>query len=110
MSHRAINRLVCNTDYIALQPADRVAQASNFCFDAATFEIWGALLHGARLVYIGRDTLLSPWSLGEQIHALGISVLFLRPLCSTCWPAKHPQRSVRCDISCSVARPPTPAW
>src|SRR5262249_7026309 len=36
--HRAIVRLVCNTDYVQLQPADRVAQASNSSFDAATFE------------------------------------------------------------------------
>nr|VFK57073.1 MAG: AMP-binding enzyme [Candidatus Kentron sp. TC] len=52
ISHRAVNRLVFNTNYIELSSDDVVAQASNVSFDAATFEIWGALLHGARLVGI----------------------------------------------------------
>ena len=38
--HRGVVRLVCNTNYIACAPPDRVAQASNASFDAATFEIW----------------------------------------------------------------------
>ena len=45
--HRAINNLVLNTDYINLTANDRIAQASNISFDAATFEIWGALLNGS---------------------------------------------------------------
>ena len=48
--HRAISRLVLNTDYVQLGPSDRIAQASNASFDAATFEIWGALLNGAQLI------------------------------------------------------------
>ena len=43
ISHRAVNRLVWNTNYVKLESSDRVAQASNCSFDAATFEIWGAL-------------------------------------------------------------------
>ena len=46
VTHRGVNRLVCNTDYIDIEPTDRFAQASVVSFDAATFEIWGALLHG----------------------------------------------------------------
>ena len=46
VSHRAITRLVCNTNYVGFQPDDVVAFASNLGFDAATFEIWGALLNG----------------------------------------------------------------
>jgi non-ribosomal peptide synthetase component F len=56
---RAVNRLVCNTNYIKLDQSDRVAQASNFAFDAATFEIWGALVHGAQLVIMTKDVVLS---------------------------------------------------
>jgi non-ribosomal peptide synthetase component F len=37
--HRAVNRLVANCDYVRLGPEDVVAQVSNCCFDAATFEI-----------------------------------------------------------------------
>ena len=75
--HRAVNRLVCNANYVQLEPADKVAQSSNISFDAATFEIWGALLHGAQLVGISRDVALSPQDFAAQIRQQGISVLFL---------------------------------
>jgi amino acid adenylation domain-containing protein len=75
--HRAINRLVFNTNYIEIAPEDRMALASNSAFDAATFELWGALLRGARLVGIGREVALSPRDLAAEIEAQGISVMFL---------------------------------
>ena len=58
--HRAVARLVLGTSYIDLGPGDRVAQASNATFDAATFEIWGALLTGGTVVGLGREQTLSP--------------------------------------------------
>jgi len=75
--HRAVNRLVLNTNYIEITPADRVAQASNASFDAATFEVWGALLNGAQLVVIGRDTILSMTDFAQEIRRRGVTVLFL---------------------------------
>ncbi|PZU94481.1 MAG: non-ribosomal peptide synthetase [Pseudanabaena sp.] len=75
--HRAVNRLVINTDYIKLSPRDRVAQASNIAFDAATFEIWGALLNGAKLIGIPKEILLSPHKLAKQIRQQQITTLFL---------------------------------
>lgn len=77
VTHRAVNRLVCNTNYIKLEPTDKVAQSSNISFDAATFEIWGALVHGAQLVGISRDVALSPQDFAAQIQQQEISVLFL---------------------------------
>ena len=77
ITHRAINRLIFNTNYIQVDPVDRVAQASNASFDAATFEIWGALLHGARLVGIPKNVVLSPLDLAAQIREQEVSVLFL---------------------------------
>jgi amino acid adenylation domain-containing protein len=77
VTHRAVNRLVLNTDYVELTAADRVAQASNSSFDAATFEIWGALLHGAQLVGISQDVLLAPKRFAEEIRTRKISVMFL---------------------------------
>ena len=75
--HRAINRLVVNADYVQLETTDRVAQASNANFDAATFEIWGALIHGARLVGVSKDVLLSAPLLAEHVRHHGINVMFL---------------------------------
>jgi amino acid adenylation domain-containing protein len=77
INHRAINRLVCNTNYVELRASDCVAQAANSAFDAATFEIWGALLHGARLAIVSRDVSISPQEFAEYIRAQGVSVLFL---------------------------------
>ena len=77
VSHRAVNRLVINTDYVQVTPSDVMAQASNVSFDAATFEIWGALLNGARLVLIGKDTLLSPQSFSTAIERHAITTVFL---------------------------------
>ncbi len=75
--HRAVNRLVINTNYIALDQSDVVAQTSNCCFDAATFEIWGALLNGARLVVLSKDLTLSPASFLKEIKQRGITTLWL---------------------------------
>jgi non-ribosomal peptide synthetase component F len=58
--HGAVSRLVCDQNYIQLTSTDVIGQASNVSFDVATFEIWGALLHGATLVGIKKDIALSP--------------------------------------------------
>ena len=75
--HRAIVRLVRDTNYITLGPADRIAQVSNCAFDAATFEIWGALLNGACLDIISRHVVLSPDALAEALEARRITALFV---------------------------------
>ena len=77
VNHQAVNRLVKNTNYIHLTPDDRIAQAANIAFDAATFEIWGALLNGAKLVIITKSVLLSPQEFAVNIRDRQISVLFL---------------------------------
>ena len=75
--HRGITRLVVNNDYAPFEPDDVVAFASNVCFDAATFELWGAVLNGATLVITPRDVLLSPTALAAHLAAHRVTVLFL---------------------------------
>ncbi|MET0851317.1 MAG: amino acid adenylation domain-containing protein, partial [Candidatus Rokuibacteriota bacterium] len=73
----SVIRLVRDTNYVALSPADTVAQASNVAFDAATFEIWGALLNGARLAVVPRAALLSPPLLAGELRRHGVTCAFL---------------------------------
>lgn len=75
--HRAVLRLVRHTNYVEIGPEDVVGLASNASFDALTFELWGALLNGARLEIVGSEERLSPGALTERIEAAGISVLLL---------------------------------
>ncbi|HEY0737422.1 MAG TPA: amino acid adenylation domain-containing protein [Herpetosiphonaceae bacterium] len=81
ITHRGIARLVCNTDYIQLTPDDRVAQASNTAFDAATFEIWGTLLTGARIVIIDREMALAPHLFAAVLQEQQITTAFM----TTAW-------------------------
>jgi amino acid adenylation domain-containing protein len=74
---QAVSRLVLRTDYAQLSSADRIAQVSNCSFDAATFEIWGALLNGARLVNIDHEILLSPQQLAGELECHQITTLLL---------------------------------
>jgi amino acid adenylation domain-containing protein/FkbH-like protein len=75
--HRAVNRLVLKTNYIALDATDRIAQVSNISFDAATFEIWGALLNGGQLRGISADVALSPKDFARELREQGITAMFL---------------------------------
>src|ERR1700754_89216 len=77
VTHRAINRLLRNTNYVQLNESDRIAQVSNAAFDAATFEIWGALVHGAQLVGLAKETALSPVEFKRAIAEQYVSAMFL---------------------------------
>jgi natural product biosynthesis luciferase-like monooxygenase protein len=52
-----------------------VAQVINLSFDPITIEIWGALLHGARLVIIPQEILLDPERYAATIREEGITIL-----------------------------------
>ncbi|MEH2068924.1 MAG: amino acid adenylation domain-containing protein [Nostoc sp.] len=75
--HRSVVRLVKETNYVSISAQDVIAQASNYAFDAATFEIWGALLNGARLVGVSKELAILPKDFAAFIKAQTISVLFL---------------------------------
>ena len=48
--HSGIVRLICNNEYCQFGSSRVFLQFAPPTFDTATFEIWGALLHGARLI------------------------------------------------------------
>lgn len=75
--HRAVVRLVCDNAFARIAATDKVGQGSNCAFDAATFEIWGALLNGATLVGLENDVMLSSAALARVIGERGVTVLFV---------------------------------
>ncbi|NMO19519.1 non-ribosomal peptide synthetase, partial [Pyxidicoccus fallax] len=49
-THRNVLRTLFGVDYAHLGPDETLLQLAPIAFDASTLEVWGALLHGARLV------------------------------------------------------------
>jgi amino acid adenylation domain-containing protein len=50
--HRGIVRLVSDCNFLSLGPDEVVLHLAPLSFDASTFELWGALLNGGKLVII----------------------------------------------------------
>lgn len=75
--HRAILRLVCNSDFVSFETDDVMAQHSNVAFDAVSFEVWGPLLNGATIVMFRRDQTLNAETFAELLQKEKISILFL---------------------------------
>ncbi|MCX5331783.1 amino acid adenylation domain-containing protein [Streptomyces sp. NBC_00140] len=74
--HRAVLNLVHEPNYVTLDGHDRILQLAPVAFDAATFEIWGALLNGARLEMAPAGPLGAD-ALGGLLRERGITVLWL---------------------------------
>ncbi len=74
--HRGVVRLVRNTNYVQLGSEERVLQLAPISFDASTFEIWGALLNGGRLVVMAAGP-FAPEELGAVIEQHGVTTLWL---------------------------------
>ncbi len=77
ITHKGVIRLVKNTNYIQFESEESVGQVSNASFDAVTFEVWGALLNGSKLIIAEQETLLSPISFKEWIKSKNITTMFM---------------------------------
>ncbi|MEH7653431.1 non-ribosomal peptide synthetase, partial [Bacillus safensis] len=75
--HRNIVRVVKNTNYIDITKDDNVLQLSSYSFDGATFDIFGALLNGAKLIIAPKETMLNISTLADLIKNQRISVMFI---------------------------------
>ncbi|MFE2285951.1 amino acid adenylation domain-containing protein [Streptomyces sp. NPDC059443] len=74
--HRSIARLVFGARFAPLDETSRLLQLAPVIFDAATFEIWGALLRGGTCV-LYPDGFVRLSQLGQVIRTHGVTVLFL---------------------------------
>src|SRR5205085_7075195 len=74
--HRAVIRLVRKPNFCELRAEDIFLQLAPMSFDASTFEIWGALLNGARLVLFPPH-LPTLEELGRTIEDQKITILWL---------------------------------
>ncbi|WPW26728.1 amino acid adenylation domain-containing protein [Streptomyces atratus] len=76
VTHQGVCRLVRDGDYADFGPDETFLQLCALTFDPATFEIWGALLNGGRLVIHEPGTLSLP-DLAECIKREGVTTLWL---------------------------------
>jgi amino acid adenylation domain-containing protein len=73
----AVLRLALGGGELTVLGQDRVVQAGPIAFDASTFEIWGALLNGARLCVATRDEVLDPDAFAARLNRFQATVLWL---------------------------------
>ncbi|NBD14538.1 non-ribosomal peptide synthetase, partial [Corallococcus silvisoli] len=74
--HRGITRLVLGSSFMRFGPEETWLQFAPIAFDASTLELWGALLHGAKLVLAPPRT-LSLEELAAQLRHHRVTVLWL---------------------------------
>ncbi|MCE4540810.1 amino acid adenylation domain-containing protein, partial [Pelomonas sp. P7] len=76
VEHRNVLRLVINNPFVLIGPGDCLAHCSNSSFDATTWEVWGALLNGARVDIAPQELVLSPARLREYLLRSGATAAF----------------------------------
>ena len=74
--HQGVVRLVKQTDYVSFSDKEVFLQVAPISFDAATFEIWGCLLNGGRLIIFPSHT-PSINEIGQVIEQYQVTTLWL---------------------------------
>ena len=80
VTHQNVTRLFDGLDVgVEMGPGQVWAQCSSLAFDYSVWEIWGALLHGGRLVVVPEQTTRSPEELQELLVGERVTVLSQTP-------------------------------
>lgn len=77
VAHRAVLRLVIDTDYYRPAADDRLLQLSNYAFDGATFDFFAAFAHGLPLCLPDRETVLDTGKLVAFMRRHRVNVSFV---------------------------------
>ncbi len=77
IEHQNIVSLVRSVNDMPLQPGDTLLATGSPSFDATTFEYWGTLLNGARLVMCSQETLLDTALLQAAIRRENVNKLWM---------------------------------
>lgn len=79
IEHQGVVSLVKNTSYFSAHELDTFALLSDVSFDALTFEVWGALLNGAKLFipYNRLELFSDAEKLKEVMHSHQVTILLL---------------------------------
>ncbi|MBC5891007.1 non-ribosomal peptide synthetase, partial [Bacillus pumilus] len=77
VTHRNILRTVKQSNYLAIHQEDTVMSLSNYVFDAFMFDVFGALLNGAKLIVLPKDHILNMNELSGAIEKEKVSILMI---------------------------------
>jgi len=76
IEHAAIIRLVRSNGYVELGEDEVLLSTGALSFDATTFEYWGMLLNGGRLILCSQGSLLDTTSLAALIKDQGVTMMW----------------------------------
>jgi fengycin family lipopeptide synthetase B len=80
LNHRGyMNRLQWMQDTFQLQPGERVAQKTSFCFDISVWEIFWTLMTGATICPVDREIVLNPWDFAQWMKDMQINIMHFVP-------------------------------
>lgn len=77
LEHRQVANLVCNNHLVPVNAHHCIAHCANPAFDAATWEVWGALTQGARVTVISPEQVLNPPEFVRELQQQRVNCMML---------------------------------